>query len=802
MSFDDKTVEDVVQFLQTKGLNALRPRALSEALDILDESGRFLEHEDDFEELAEAAITRMKSGPRHVEKIEIRQSSTGHVGGKHPAKKGGRPAAKQEEKTSPFRFVELNPTVVLAEESVLGGNVLPLPGGFSGTITYTLEAETPLLVGAPSSSLSDEVLPMRLPKKGPWILPGSTVRGWLRSTSEIVSYARLGAVNDDHRFGLRDFFHPDYAQGDSGSSRRLSWESLNAGFLRPATNADPEKQPGDSDFVIETCNKYLVRIRDLPKQCNGGSDTDNSDFHAKWLKRKVESRYSLYETSEGTRFAPVYDFTPAHRFAQSNSRKSDVYAAAQGPLLGLLVFSDVSPSVNRKEFNSDPSKLRAILEQQNHSNELGAHKKRECVFVETENPTVFRLKKDRFEAFHRINSRMSRNTYEPEGVWKALKPTLDSGRRIPVFFTGTPINQDATFELGLTRVFKIGHRYSVKDKISASVPGHIWDRESYRPDMVDALFGYVHEPEQPGSTDPTLARKGRIAFSYAQIEKPDGAETDRRPTKTVSMAPRASYAPFYLKGKTKDWSDPDAKLAGRKRYFPRYDPKGETGPSEAAGAVRKRLEDWSGNGNDKTASNLVFLAPKPGKTLRFTGKIQLDNVTAAELGLVLWCLTHGGDPSKPYRHMLGRAKTAGAGQIRVASVNLNIEANDSGAEALLKSPEPWETGTEGSEGWLAEGSTSMSPFLSAFDEKMRKSVPSWPITPPIQEYLGLSCPAKTASLAGDYLDGPRPYMKLRETAQLHTKYGPPEVPEGDRYLAAPRESTPTLPYRDTDGRVR
>ena len=49
--------------------------------------------------------------------------------------------------------------------------------------------------------------------------------------------------------------------------------------------------------------------------------------------------------------------------------------------------------------------------------------------------------------------------------------------------------------------------------------------------------------------------------------------------------------------------------------------------------------------------------------MRFSSRIRLHNVTAEEIGLVLYALGHGGDPKKPYRHQIGRAKPYGAGEV-------------------------------------------------------------------------------------------------------------------------------------------
>lgn len=160
-------------------------------------------------------------------------------------------------------------------------------------------------------------------------------------------------------------------------------------------------------------------------------------------------------------------------------------------------------------------------------------------------------------------------------------------------------------------------------------------------------------------------------------------------------APRASFAPFYLRGRYKDYSSPEpaTRLAGRKRYAPRF-PGETTATAEAAitGLLKRQItrieEDSRKPLSPKVQSRLSFLRPGAGeRELRFSGDLRLDNVSAAELGAVLWALTHGGDPAKPYRHMMGRGKPFGAGQMRVDRLSIRLIPNDDAARQRMTAPE-------------------------------------------------------------------------------------------------------------------
>ena len=346
-------------------------------------------------------------------------------------------------------------------------------------------------------------------------------------------------------------------------------------------------------------------------------------------------------------------------------------------------------------------------------------------------------------------------------------------------------------DIGLTRLFKISHLHSVGDKLRL-LPEHKPDIKN--PDMVEALFGYVFEKDELGIRDephPTgrrrttapsqVARKGRIAFGFAKLAHPAGARIGPE-VKAIMAGPRASFGSFYLRGSDKDWSEDSAMLAGRKRYFPRFD--GPSALKELAESVQQALrQTLHATAGGDVQSRLKFLEPvTKGGELVFKGQIRLHNVLPEEIGAVLWTLTHGGDPAKPYRHMIGRAKSFGAGQVRVKSVRLSLDPHDNEARQSLKEPESWERpGAGGVEGWT-DGAQSLAPFLMEFHEYMHGLFPGWPCPGnrenDILELLGVSSRPKEPPSCSREKPG---YPELKRFRELRAarKSGP------DRFCRLP-----------------
>ncbi len=742
----------------------------------------------DDEALVQAYASRVRTS--------LGSASSGRTerGGQRPGpQERSRPAPLDTDRSSPFRFVLLNETVATAEDEVERcGLDVPLPEGFCGKIAVTWAAETPLLIGAQRQTAGDRGAPrvrrgggpdapMRLGAHGPYVIPGATLRGLLRAVCEIVAHGRLWQVNRHHRYAVRDFTHPLFTE-----ENRPTWDTLHAGWLHRRRPEDGDPPPGASEYVLTQCRKYLIRIRDLPAGLNGGRPTANGDFHRRWLDTQLRDRYcAAGQVAEG---AP--DFTRPGRFSLHPSRPEHVVPDPGGRIDGFFVFSGRSPTVGGRT-PADRAKVEAELDAQDaqRPGEPGHHKKREYVFIDDPAQQPEPLTQDAFRRFELAHAKpASRGKAVPDGSYAVLHRTLERGGRIPVFYIGDLATQGSDFSIGLTRLFKRGHQFLVGDKLAKEAAHRISPGAPPPRDMVEALFGQVYEPGDLGKdaavgvTPADIAWKGRVSFGFAKLRA--GGARESAVVESVLMAPRASYAPFYLRGTYKDWTDADSRLAGRKRYFPQY-PAGADARRAARQSVYDTLHRRRGNDNNETLSRLVFLEPAASDgELVFDGEIRLHNVSAAEIGMLLWALTLGGDPAKPYRHMIGRAKTAGAGQVRIKALRLKLSGNDAAADAHLAPPDEWELPGPGREGWTDRDGASLTPFLRAFETAMRRCDRNWPQTAPVLELLGCARPefgrAERDAGRAEYLQLPR-FRALRDAV----KAGPGRPQGPDRLLGAP-----------------
>lgn len=714
-----------------------------------------------------------------------------------PVAKEPRPAADQEVVEAPFRMVALNDKVALASEIAVSASEhqdTPLPDGYCATIEVEWAVETALLIGEQGGQ-DKSAVPMRLGNDD-YIIPGSSLRGMLRAAAEIVAHGRLGQLNKHHVYGVRDFTHPSTSQDDGSGNltSKLTRDKIHAGWLRKLTEDDLQQWPELSsqakagDWVIQPCEKWrLIEIVGMRRDVNSIAETvDDVRFHAHWLKMPLVRRYTSIEYSYDADSRAFVSQT-AYTFTESGNGYVDRSEAGE---TGYYVFSDMLGSLTHKDVGELASELQ---------DEKNRHKKREAVFFDPAVPAKpVPLSEEVIENFELINGQPGRNgAPSPTGNWATLKPTLREGHRVPVFFTGDLEKQDRNFQFSLTRVFKLRHDYGVRDKLAKSA-GHLIRPDDFSPDKVEALFGHIYEDrdfDPKGTAADPLQRRGRISIGHASLKEPGSATVSG--SKTVTMVgPRGSYAPFYLKGQHKDWSDADAQLAGRKRFFPRF-----AGPAEGGHMSDIATNLVKTKGTAEMTSSLTFLIPSQGRNeIRFSGTIRLHNVTAAEIGMALWTLTHGGDPAKPCRHMIGRAKPAGAGQMRVAALKLSAKPNKASNTAYIKDPEAWELPGNGAEGWLMDGSNSMAPFLKAFEDEMKASEQAWPQTSTVKEFLGVSQPATTASLSDWYPGLQQGYKDMKDASKLMigSNARPSAYGKDHRFVGADKLAVQSVktPYRN------
>lgn len=514
-------------------------------------------------------------------------------GGGHRGKDGNQRAALKAI-SAPYNFVPLSNWIFLPAWGKDVSHDIPFQDGLSGALHYTLTADTHLLVGGkqtkPGSGKPGEVKPFQLPD-GRYAIPGSSLKGLLRSVVEIAGFGRMSKV-DEVRPGLRDI-----STADSVYAMRVRGK-VGTGFLR---------QHKDGSHAIIPCSMTRLNHRDLETALH----LQPPIFKA---RQTVKDKYASWEAlcAERQKNPQQLSFELGH---------PDATRLYEGSLHGVPVLTGQI---------SDSTKPR------------GKH--RDFVFYCCKPDQAIPVPNDVWRDFLRIHGdEDGKPGMSWPGYWKAK---YRAGDQVPVFY----VQDRGLLRIGLAYMPKLAGDFSTHDMICHTNPGHLQaPGAQHGYDLADLLFGAINGENQAD------ALRGRVNCEVALAQgKPqtmlqpvtilNGPKPSYFPNyitqpadpnpKIWQLKPGQQYATYIESGNSKAPT-----LRGFKRYpvRPLQDTKVQTLTSEQ--------ED-----NKKVQVVLHTLPPQT----RFGGRIVFHNLKPVELGALLWALTWGGDAALRHSLGMGK----------------------------------------------------------------------------------------------------------------------------------------------------
>ena len=514
--------------------------------------------------------------------------------------------------SAPYNFVPLPNKVHIPEWSKQVSHDWPFEDGYSGEIHYRLIAESPILVGGKQEKHTGnrpntEIKPFQLPD-GTYAIPGSSIKGMLRSVVEIAGFGRMRMV-DDQNLSVRDL---------TGGARKIYGDHMTETVGPNTYRAKPQAgwlyfDTEKNRWQITPCRYARVEHDDL---ATVSKDDWWETVPRKPLAKKKYERWGGRRNSLDIKFTP----DPEQDHPHSDDKKLRYRKAlnlGSGETTGTLVFTG-QPA--KREHNKP------------------GRKHLEFIFYNEASEPI-EVPESVWRAFAHI--------YAESEDWNTFWKKKD---RIPVFFL---MDQEQVASLGLSLMYRLPYQLSIHDAIANSSASHRDEpgtNTGY--DLADLLFGAIN------STDQNAALCGRVSCELAR------AEGDPEPIDvvddTILNSPKPSYYPNYIEQQGKSGAigvlkgqsyntlmDSDTRIRGFKRYPAR--PDGKVG-------VQELTPDQESNKKVQ-----VRLHPLPTGTA-FKGRIVFHNLKPEELGALLWAMTWGGDDG--LRHGIGMGKPFGFGQVR------------------------------------------------------------------------------------------------------------------------------------------
>ena len=483
---------------------------------------------------------------------------------------------------APYNFVPLPDQVVPAE---------PLPDHdcyhadrHSGHFTVTLTTETPLYIrGMLTKDEADEQeknkskykdKPDFFQRNGKPVIPGSSLRGMLRSLVEIVAFGKLQPISD-RRLIYRAAFDLT-SLGDSYRRMTLGERRKDGAFDYPSPRllGGYLRQAG-SDYYIQPARKFEGESFVFVNK-DGLGRLEPQSIHEVWVK-------------------------PARRSNHRTTKKDIELKIA------------ISEKASRV---SEAGLQKAVLVVSGRANNRRWH------------PAIF--EPDNTAPLKPISDELWKQYEEDRDMKRGIDARKLMNDGDPLFYLVDENGQLIFF--GPTLMFRLLYAHSLADLIPAN--GEV----AGKMDMAEAIFGWARRGEDKQDTHDPVASRVSVSDAVTTLPKqsddkkqPDFYEGEFTPK--ILGGPKPTTFQHYLEQPNGERTDkktlvhyatkPKPKLRGHKLYW------------RQRGTQISHIQE-SDKSKQRDTQHTRMKPVKTGVTFKFT--VRFENLTAAELGALAWAL--------------------------------------------------------------------------------------------------------------------------------------------------------------------
>ena len=517
---------------------------------------------------------------------------------------------------APFNFVPVSDKVFLPEWADRISQDVPFSDALSGTIHLRITAETPMFIRNGSDRKDSSFSHMTgVSGKPCYFIPGSSIKGEVRSILEIMSFSKM-RVDESASFAIREISNSRNKQYEIQRDSK----SVHCGWLRQSPDGEGcviYDHGIPNRISLERIDEYLGRpVMKNHFMAGGNLKEELKDGEDFFDQKSARFKYHLVEQSG--RSIKNFHFSPdqeTNTKTQNNRVRFDPNSAQKGTIV----------------FTGQPGPRK-------YDNRTGKYKGKfyEFVFPDDCSSEPLRVDADMLRHFKFIyfsTTASEKKSKEQEVGW--LKGLFnDPEKGLPVFFRLD--SKGNVKDFGLAYLYKLPYS---RTPYTSLPPEH---RNKQHHDLAECIFGYT-------SPDGRNLR-GRVHFGSAFS---DNAESDTEPVLLALSSPKASYYPIYIRQKGKNGITGNyatyngGSLSGWKRYHVRQNTlKGD--------GTYARNKDGTPNIN----LNTPICPVKEGAV--FTSDITFHNLRPEELGALLSALTFHN--TKDCFHQLGQGKPYGYGK--------------------------------------------------------------------------------------------------------------------------------------------
>lgn len=531
---------------------------------------------------------------------------------------------------APYNFVPFYNDVVGVDEAAMGVHGVISDELLTGEISYQLKAETPIFIGDGHKNLdgsSDEHFFRN--EKGELAIPGSSVRGLIRNNAQILGLSGFDQDIDDYHLmyrevagggkkqEARDFYYNKLGLPDSKNSV-AALQNVRAGYIvKEGSEYRIYKTEVDKiDSELGKMNYYVISERKVSEDPNYKNNYPYFEEHPESTQNILEKGFTKSKDDNGT----------VHYKGKDNPLYKPGYAQVSYTKKLKNVTQIGNPGVFRYEgilmgtgFMKE-KKVQYIIPK--------IDKNKEYIIISKSDIRAFEID---------FNKRM--NALKGFGDPQFFN-LPEEGEVKPVFYIELPKNMHEENEenssrlyFGFTPRLRLFYDYTIKDGYHQNVQEF---------DYAMSLFGMTRKQ---------CSYKSKTSFSDAVVCS-DSVETKER--KVILAEPKpTSYMDYLQQGdKLTTYNSIEFELRGVKQYWLR----GKT---------------ISGENNTSDNENVRSSIRPLDKGVCFAGKVRFENLTKAELGLLLWSIKL----EKNSWMNMGKAKAYGFGAVSVKELAVSCRNN-------------------------------------------------------------------------------------------------------------------------------
>jgi len=484
------------------------------------------------------------------------------------------------------------------------------------------DGDTPFYKLDPDAKKNERGQFFHLKDKDCPLIPGSSLRGMVRTLVEIAGYGKVQWVTDTTKITYRavaaakdDHLAEPYMQvlGKYGRNVQAGY-LINKGddwYIQPAKKSSDLNLQGHDSFL--KIKEKLIP----PKAIPGFINLNDKNYKPQYHEVSFDAKIQRGKRGNYNQITAIGSINAGYKYH------------------GVLVCS--GNMLETDSTGSSPRKNHALVLDKSDTQEL----------------------KISTQAI--MNYKASLTSFQKESPFDERMGCLINGH--PIFYVLDTTDEDILY-FGHSPNYRIPAIISEDNCITSPmdfVPKHL--RSENVTDIAEAIFGYIDKKEE------TSACAGRVFFTNAKLESAhDGIWLEQEPfTPNIHASPKPTNVQHYLVQDREKGHDPDngGTLAHYNtpspdetiiRGYKRYWHKGSIGLDDIKEHNEANIEKFS--------KQYTRIRPvKAGVTFSF--RIYFESLKDNELGALLWVLTLPNEWDGVYRHKLGMGKPFGMGAVRI-----------------------------------------------------------------------------------------------------------------------------------------